>query len=235
MILTAWLCLGCTSSGQGKNWSSYLPLGVIAVVSNSNIYWEDEEPSSSARPSKRATPEKTKVSSAQELISDAEAILQQSFIDAGISDLISRDQILEAQTYKSAPISRFWKGKGYVTADGYLPVNYRDKKFAADIAQEAGVQGGVYLLFDFSRAMASGIGKSGHFRVQVNMQVIIVDSQGVIRYRKNRFISSEDRIPVSFRAYNQEEMMDVFRTVIANACYLFIQDFAASNFLELEY
>jgi hypothetical protein len=236
VVTTAWVCLGCNSLNiwKEKDLTPNLPLGVIVVASNANIYWEDEDPSTGVQPGKKDTPEKTKTSSANELINDAEAILQQSFIDAGISALVSKDQITESQAYGNARLNRAWNNKSTVLADDYRPVNYRDKDFAAALAKETGVQGGIYILFDFSKVMASGIGKSGHFRVQVNMQVTIVDSEGRIQYRKSRPITSEDRIPVSFRSYNQEEMMDVFRTVIANSCYLFIQEFAVVNGLDLK-
>jgi hypothetical protein len=234
-LITMGFCAGCAGFGyqQGMDLSSHLPLGVVTVLSNYNIYWEDEDPGSSDRPQKDETPERTRISRADTLITDAEAILKQSFSDAGITAVIPKDAIIESQAYKNAKRSLAWDNKRTVLAEGYEPINYRDKNFAADLAEEAGVKAGLYFIFDFSKAMASGIGKSGTFRAQLYMKVVVVDTTGKILYKKDRFVASSERIPVSFRYFNQDELIDLFRSTIANACYLFIQEFAVANNLDV--
>jgi hypothetical protein len=81
--------------------------------------------------------------------------------------------------------------------------------------------------------MASGIGKSGTFRAQVYMQVVVVDAAGKILYKRDRVVTSNDKISVSFRSFNQKELLDQFRSAIATACYLFIQEFAVANDLNV--
>jgi hypothetical protein len=213
---------------------AHLPLGVITVLSNRNIYWDDEDPQSSNRPRKNETPEKTRVSRADSLISDAEAILQQSFVDAGITNVVPKEIIIESQAYKNARRKFLWNNKRTVLAEGYEPINYGDKNFAAALAAEIGVKAGVYFIFDFSKAMASGIGKSGTFRAQVYMRVVVVDAAGKTLYNRDRFVASSNRIPVSARRFNEKELLDIFRSAIANACYLFIQEFAVANNLNVE-
>jgi hypothetical protein len=213
---------------------AHLPLGVVTVLSNYNIYWDDEDPQSSDRPRAGETPEKTRISRADVLISDAEAILQQSFIDAGITDVVSKDVIIKSQAYRDAKRKWLWNNDRTVLAEGYEPINYRDKDFAAALAIETGVRAGIYFIFDFSKAMASGIGKNGTFRAQVYMQVVVVDAAGKTLYNRDRFVASSDRIPVSFRSFNEKELLDIFRSAIANACYLFIQEFAVANNLNVE-
>jgi hypothetical protein len=234
-FIVAGLCAGCASLGYQRetDLSSHLPLGIVTVLSNYNIYWDDEDIGSSNRPKKNETPEKTRVSRADKLILDAEAILQQSFADAGITEVVSKDTIIKSQAYKDAKRRFLWNNKRTVFAEGYEPINYGDKKFAVALAEETGVKAGVYIIFDFSKAMASGIGKSGTFRAQVNMTVIIVDSTGKILYMRDRFVTSADKIQVSFRYFNEAELIDIFRSTIANACYLFIQEFVAANDLEM--
>jgi hypothetical protein len=234
--MIAGLCAGCAGLGYQRetDLSAHLPLGVVTVLSNHNIYWEDEDPGSSDRPDKNESPERTRISRADALISDAEAILQQSFVDAGITAIVPKSAIIESQAYKNARRRMAWNNNRNVLAEGYEPVNYGDKNFAAALAEETGVKAGIYIVFDFSKAMASGIGKSGTFRAQAYMKVVVVDATGKILYKKDRFVTSGDRIAVSFRYFNQEELMDLFRSTIATACYLFIQEFAAANNLDVE-
>jgi hypothetical protein len=234
--ITAGICAGCAGLGYQRetDLSSHLPLGVVTVLSNYNIYWDDEDPGSSDPPEKDETPERTRISRADTLISDAEAILQQSFVDAGITAVVPKSAIIESQAYGNAKRYSAWNNKRTVRAEGYEPINYRDRNFAAALAEETGVRAGLYFIFDFSKAMASGIGKSGAFRAQVYMTVVVVDATGKILYKKNRFVASSDKIPVSSRRFNQDELIDIFRSTIANACYLFIREFAAANNLDVE-
>jgi hypothetical protein len=213
--------------------TAHLPLGVVTVLSNHNIYWDDEDPNASDRPRKGETPEKTRISRADALISDAEAILRQSFADAGITNVVSKDAIIESQAYKNAKRKLLWNNNRTVLAEGYGPINYRDKNFAVALAAETGVKAGVYFIFDFSKAMASGIGKTGTFRAQVYMRVVVVDAAGKTLYNRDRFVASSNRIPVSARSFNEKELLDIFRSAIANACYLFIQEFAVANNLNV--
>jgi hypothetical protein len=234
-LIIAGLCMGCASIRYQRetDLSTHLPLGVVTVLSNYNIYWDDEDPGSSNRLKKDETPEKTRVSRADTLISDAEAILQQSFADAGITAVVPKSAIIESQAYQNAKRKFIWNNKRTVLAEDYAPINYADKNFAVALAEETGVKAGIYFVFDFSKAMASGIGKTGTFRAQVYMKVVVVDATGKILYKRDRFVTSNNRIPVSFRNFNQNELLDLFRSAIANACYLFIQEFAVANDLNV--
>jgi hypothetical protein len=236
LLLTATFCTGCAGLRYQRetDLSAHLPLGVVTVLSNRNIYWDDEDPNASDRPRQNETPEKTRVSRADALISDAEAILQQSFADAGITNVVPKNDIINSQAYKNAKRRFIWNNNRTVLAEGYAPVNYGDKNFAAALAAETGVNAGIYFIFDFSKTMASGIGKTGAFRAQVYMTVVVVDAAGKTLYKRNRFVASSNRIPVSFRSFNEKELLDIFRSAIANACYLFIQEFAVANNLNVE-
>jgi hypothetical protein len=235
MIITAGFCMGCAGLGRQRktDLSSHLPLGIVTVLSNYNIYWDDEDPGSSNRLRKDETPEKTRVSRADTLINDAEAILMQSFADVGITALVPKEEIIESQAYANAKRNRLWNNSKTALAGEYEPINYRDKDFAAALAAETGVKAGIYIVFDFSKSMTSGVGKTGRFRAQMYMKVIVVDETGRILYKRDHFVASDDSIRVSFRAFNQEELLDLFRSTIANACYLFIHEFAPANSLNL--
>jgi hypothetical protein len=230
-IFAAVLCTGCASIGpwKDKNFAFDVPMGIVAVVSNSNIYWNDEDPTSSSRPGKNENPEKTKVSKADVLIDDAEAILRQTFVDLGISNMATKEKITESQAYRNAPLLHAWNNKHTLSAAGYRPVNYKDKNFAAALTAETEIKAGIYISFDFAKEMTSGIGKTGTFQALVTMKAIVVDEKGKIVYNKSRLVISDDKIRVSLRAFNQEEMLDLFRSTLANACYLFLQEFVGTN------
>ncbi|GHV77886.1 hypothetical protein AGMMS49942_27070 [Spirochaetia bacterium] len=234
-VIVLGLCMGCASFGRQKagDLSPHLPVGIVTVVSNYNIYWDDEDPDAAELFKKTKDPEKTRASSADGLINDAEAILRQSLAGAGVTALVSKEQVTGSRAYANAKRKSQWKSKSMVIADGYEPVDYGDKKFAAALAEETGVKAGIYVVFDFSKSMATGIGKTGNFRVQLDMTVIIIDENGQTLYKKNRFVSSDERIRVTLRAFNRNELLDLFRSNIAEACYLFIQEFAALNSLVL--
>jgi hypothetical protein len=236
LLITAGLCMGCAGLRYQRetDMGAHLPLGVVTVLSNYNIYWDDEDPTSSNRPQEDETPEKTRISRADVLIADAEAILWQSFADAGITNVVAKNAIIESKAYKNAKRKFLWNNNRTILAEGYEPINYRDKNFAAALAAETGVKAGVYFIFDFSKAMASGIGKTGTFRAQVYMRVVVVDAAGKTLYNRDRFVASSNRIPVSARSFNEKELLDIFRSAIANACYLFIQEFAVANNLNME-
>jgi hypothetical protein len=235
-FIVAGLCAGCASLGYQRetDLSSHLPLGIITVLSNHNIYWDDEDPGVSDRPRTDETPERTRISRADKLIDDAADILQQSLADAGITEFMPKDTIIKSLVYKDAKRRFLWDNKRMVLAEGYEPIDYKKKDFAMALEEETGIKAGVYVIFDFSKTMASGIGKSGAFRAQVYMTVIIVDSRGKILYRGERFVVSDDKIRVSFRYFNEAELLDIFRSTIANACYLFLQEFAVANNLDME-
>jgi hypothetical protein len=235
LLITAGFCMGCAGLRYQRetDLSAHLPLGVVTVLSNYNIYWDDEDPQSSDRPRKDETPEKTRISRADALIVDAEAILWQSFADAGITNIVPKNAIIESQAYQNAKRKLLWNNDRTVLAEGYAPINYRDKNFAAALATETGVKAGLYFIFDFSKTMASGLGKTGTFRGQVYMRVVVVDAAGKILYNRDRFVASNNRIPVSSRSFNEKELLDIFRSAIANACYLFIQEFAVANNLDM--
>jgi hypothetical protein len=234
-FIVAGLCVGCAGLRYRRetDLSSHLPLGVVTVLSNYNIYWDDEDPGFSGSPRKKETPERTRISRADTLIADAEAILWQSLADAGITEVVPKDTIIESPAYENAKWRFLWNNKRTILARGYRPVNYKDKNFAVALAEETGVEAGVYIVFDFSKTMVSGIGRSGAFRAQVAMTVVIVDARGKILYKRDRFVTGADKIRVSFGYFNQAELIDSLRSAIANACYLFIREFAEANDLDV--
>jgi hypothetical protein len=210
---------GCASLNRAPDLSRNLPFGIISIVSNSDIYWYGEGPLTAKA---AANPEKTKISKADLLINDAEEILWNLFLRVFITAYEGKSRIVGSEAYASGEINRRLDNAGHVIASGYRYINYKDKQFAANLAQERGVQGGIYLTFDFAKKMASGIGKHGTFRAMVDLQVLIVDAEGKLVYRKTWSKVSEDKIPISFGVYNHNDLMGLFKVTIEDIYLEFI-------------
>jgi hypothetical protein len=103
-------------------------------------------------------------------------------------------------------------------------VNYRDKGFPANMAKETGIGAYIFVTFNFTKKMASGFGKNGTFRAQLEMAVAILNQAGKQIYSKTFTLSGYDRISVSGGAYYHEDLIDSFQEIIAEACDQFIAD-----------
>jgi hypothetical protein len=224
-LLFAALATGCASM-QAADLSPYLPFGIVSIVSNNDIYWYGEGQLGTAPSDDLA---KTKYSKADQLINDADDILWNLFLRGFITTYDGEAQITGSDAYADAEIDRRLDNNKHVIASGYRYINFRDKAFAANLARERGVKGSVYISFDFAKQMASGIGKTGSCRALVETQVLIVNEAGKVVYRKTRFRTSEDKIPVSFGSYNHEELMGLFRTVIEDLYLEFLAEFDPNN------
>jgi hypothetical protein len=226
-LLCAALTTGCATT-KVADFSPYLPFGIVSIVSNYDIYWYGEG-QLKAKPAEDLT--KTRHSKADQLINDADEILWNLFLRSFITAYDGEAQVTGSEAYAAAKIDRRFNDKKHTTPSSYRYINYRDKIFAANLAQERGVKGGVYITFDFSKKMATGFGKSGSFRALIEMQVRIVDGEGKVVYRKTRSKTSDDKISVSLGRYNHEDMMDLFRNVIEDLYLEYLAEFDPNNVL----
>jgi hypothetical protein len=220
------LATGCASMKAPDDFAPYLPIGIISIVSNNDIYWYGE-----GSQSKKASdnPEKTKISKADQLINDADEILWDLFLKTFITTYEGKAQTVNSEAYQNAEINRRLDNNRHVIASGYRYINYRDKQFAANLAQERGIKGGVYITFDFSKKMASGLGKHGTFRALAEMQVIIINEEGNVIFRKTWSKTSDEKIPISFGNYDHGELMEVFKVVIEDLYLEYIAAFDTKN------
>jgi hypothetical protein len=220
------LVTGCASMKVPNDFAPYLPFGVISIVSNNDIYWYGEgEQNTKAS----ANPEKTKRSKADQLINDADEILWDLFLRTFITSYEGKAQVVNSEAYQNAVINRRLDNNKHVIASDYRYINYRDKQFAANLARERGVKGGMYITFEFSKKMASGIGKHGSFRALAEMQVMIVNEEGNVIFRKTWSKTSDEKIPITFGNYNHEELMGVFKIVIEDLYLEYIAAFDPKN------
>jgi hypothetical protein len=226
-FLFAALVTGCASM-QEIDLVPYLPFGIVSIVSNNDIYWHGEGQMSTS-PSDDLT--KTKYSKADQLINDANELLWDLFLRSFITTYDGEAQITGSDAYAAAENDRRLDNNKHVIASNYRYINYRDKEFAARLAQERGVKGSVYISFDFAKQMATGIGKTGSFRALAELQVLIVNEEGKVVYRKTRSKNSEEKIPVSLGNYNHEDLMDLFKITIGDLYMEFLAELDPNNVL----
>jgi hypothetical protein len=221
-------CAGCASTGTSRTLAQYDPTAIVMVASNQTIHWIGEEigPGFFDNLFKKKNETDTNVSSADELINRAEAIVQGRLTEAGVINLAPKDQITGSGAYATARIDTQQRKKN-ITADGYQFMYLRDKAFHENIAREIGVQSTMYITFAFTKKLASGFSKSGTVRACVAMDVALVTAADKIVYHKTFEAESDHSIRVSYGYYNHDALMELFDPTITNVCYQFTSEFAA--------
>jgi hypothetical protein len=225
---------GCASSGKGRDFSPYAPMGLAMVASNYDINWVGEvtyKSSGSVSDFVRRTlrlktdTEKVRISSADDLINEADTMLREILTKAEIFRLEDKDRLLNTASYAGVKSVQPPNTPEKVFADAYRFINYRDKNFPGEIARETGIQSILYISFEFNKEMISGIGKSGKCRARVVMTATLVNPAGKIIYNKDIETHSDDKIEVKSGAYSQDELMELFKEPIGEACYRFVWTF----------
>jgi hypothetical protein len=114
---------------------------------------------------------------------------------------------------------------------GYRFINSSDKTFAEKLAAETGINSSMFIEFEFTKAMTSGIGKSGSCRAEVSMRVTMKNALGQTIRLKTYFAVGFENTKVSSGVYSQSELMNLFREAIANVCNVFLDDMAMAGIL----
>jgi hypothetical protein len=218
--------------GKGKDITHYAPVAVVSVVSNYDINWFEEEPTTRSmvgdfvRSALNLRDDKTKViiSKADELINDADTLLRTALAGAGFGEIADKDRVIQADAYGAAGINPHQAGENTITAAGYRPVYYRDRSFPPNLAGEIEVKSCMFVVFNFTKKMISGIGKNGTFRAELAMGITLIDEAGKTIYSRTFNTYSFDKIAVSGGGYYHEELMELFQEAIAEACGQLIMD-----------
>jgi hypothetical protein len=217
--------MGCASLGSGGDLSPYAPVGIIYVASYYDINWHGEEPIVSDEylfdniMSRRRAETATKISKADGLINEADTMLRNILSGAGIAAFAEKDALINSRAYAQAETSERLERTSPVKASGYRLINFRNKAFPGELARETGIKSAMYVTFNFTKVMASGIGKRGTMRAQVAMTTLITDASGKKLYNKTQTLKSADKISVAGGFYDEDELMELFRATISDACY----------------
>jgi len=219
---------GCQSSGKAALRTQKDPIALVSVVSNWDIIWKGEDPINpdNAGPlvkrSLRADPDMALVSNADELITNAEVLIQDNITDAGIITLADKQTVLNSGAYRGAGINKYQINREMVKPGDYAFVDYRDKNFPPALAAETGIQRSMFVEFDFTKSMGTGAGKFGNCRANVDMSVRILDANGKTLYRTTISLQSRDTTKVSNGVYSQSGLMSLFDSAITDAVYEFL-------------
>jgi hypothetical protein len=233
-VIMALLLSSCASSGKSKDFSANAPMGLVTVISNYDINWAGEKTYESAgaltdfvRKALGFERDKAtvRVSNAGLLVNEADSLLRRVIGEAGVFRLEDKDRLVNSVSYAWGGNGKKAKMTGMINAESYKPVTYRDRDFAAKLATETGIQSLLYITFTFNKEMISGFSKTGKCRAKVIMSAMLISPGGKILYRKEINTHSRDKIAVADGAYSEEELMDLFREAVGEACYRFVWDF----------
>jgi len=220
---------GCASSARAIV-EQRDPIALVSVASNWDIPWKGEEATNPnaliiiGSSALRNDPDMTLVSNADSLIDTAETLFRENIDSTNPISLADKETVLSSRAYREARTNEPARNNRS-TPDGYRYVNYRDKAFPAALAGETGVSRVMFVVFDFSKSMYSGLGKNGECRANVDMNVIILDNGGKILYNRTFSSWSSSKIKVSGGVYSQTGLMQLFEEAINEACAMFLESF----------
>ena len=225
--LLPFIAAGCASSAKAV-FAQRDPIALVSVTSNGDINWQGEEstnPNTASPLSNRALrtdEDLTLVTSADELINTAEIIIRDKFSFSQQINLAEKETVLLSRAYRNADQNRYQIYDKDVKPEAYEFIDYRDKNFPPALAAETGIQRCMFVEFDFTKVIARGMGKNGNFRANVEMKVFVLDAEGKTLYSKAVSVKSLDTIKVSYRAYSQTGIIELFESTIDDVCDEFL-------------
>jgi hypothetical protein len=234
--IITFLFFGCASSA--RDFTPHAPLALVSVEANHDINWLGEKTlengyivGKALRATFKVKIDNTKVnvSKADELVNEADSILKNILLESAVFRPEDKNNIINSEAYKSAASKRVSRDPLIITADGYKPLSYRNKNFVSALSRETGIQSALFITFTFNKEMVSGFGKNGKCRARVEMNTTLVNSQGKTIYHRTIESQSSGRIEVRDGFYSSEELMDLFRETIREACYRFVTVYAVQQ------
>jgi hypothetical protein len=224
--------------GKGRDFSSYAPLGLVMVVSNKDVNWVGEQTfetqnnvvSSFVRNTLGLRKDEDLVyyTMADDLVDEADSILRKVITDGRVFRLVDKEQMLASVNTVMAKKKSAKAPAELIAAQGYRYLNYRDKQLAADFAREAQVKSLLYVTFTFNKEMISGFAKTGKARSRVLLDAALVNPAGKVLYHDQIETLSSERIAITTGAYAQDDLIDLVKEAIGEACYRFIWTFSGT-------
>lgn len=214
--------VGCASSGNVKGLSTFSPFGVVSVSSNSEVTWFGEEKKSSGMLGD--TLRIAVKSQNNGLVTKADEILATTLNKASGIRVIDKKTILNSKTYVSSKENMMAKLSDLVQPAGYKFINQKDAAFVAKMAEETGVTGNIYVTFNFTKRIVTGIAKNGSMGAYVTMNVIIMNASGKPVLQKSYYGASDQNIMLIAGVYDPMALLNLFPTAITAACQSFAND-----------
>ena len=230
-LLALSLMLGaasCVSPGRAAVLADFQPIALVSVVSNWDINWHGEEAvnpgfiSAGARRSLHENPDLAIVLNAEELINTAENLVRGIMPLSGLIIFAEPESVFLSAAYSEAPLNRRRMNHPYVVPQAYRLIDPRNRNFPAALAEETGIQRSMFVEFNFTKAMRSGIGRSGQAGANVDMRVLIVDAGGRTLFSRTFTALSRGTIGVSSGMYSRSGLIALLEAAISDACYNFL-------------
>lgn len=222
MIIIILICLFSSCASMQGGLSNYEPAAIVSVTSNRVINWEGEEESVDGIADRfvrntifpNQTANKVTQSTAEELIEEAANIVFDTLTFANIAKIVPPADVLETPAYFQAKENKRADSDDLVKPIAYKFINNADKELAVNLASQEGIRSTMYLDFTFNKSIANGIMKSGSMLAKVILRVTLLDETGKRIYFRSREYWSQNRIQVITSAYDNEELMNLFREAI---------------------
>ena len=233
LLLLPALLAGC-ATGKKALVADRGPIALVSVVSNGDVNWKGEDstdPATAGPVARRALsrdPDMAIMTGAQGLVETAEGIFRGAMAGSGAISLAGKEEVLGSRAYLEARANRYQEAREregeQAKPEGYRYVDYRDKGFAAALLEETGIGRSMYVEYNFTKFMATGAGKIGNMRAQVDMTVMVLDGRGKSLYKRSYGIGSYDRARVTNGVYSQSELVALLESAIMDAAYEFLDD-----------
>jgi hypothetical protein len=225
---------GCVSLSNPGVIRLMSKVALVSVTSNSDVEWAGDDEKSgglgkgllniASNKSKGADEKVAAVlSRADVLVDDAESVLYKGLSSAPSIQLVSKQALFKSVAYSTA---REIAGASMtmLKPEGYLFVASPVKELSAGLDSELGAKGSLFATFEFSKAMKTGIGKSGVMVARATLRVSAVDAKGKMVFSKFYSASSDDTIPVVVGVYDPFKLNDLMKDAVKEVCASFIAD-----------
>jgi hypothetical protein len=225
---------------KGRDFSSHAPLGLVMVISNKDVNWVGEQTFQNQNTivsdfvrntlGLRKDEDLVRFTLADDLVNEADSILRKVITDAGVFRLADKEQtLISVNTVMAAKKKSAKAPSDLIAAQGYRYLYYKDKQLAADFTREAGVKSLLYVTFEFNKQMISGAGKTGKARSRVLLDAALVSPAGKVLYHDQIETFSSENLAVTTGTYAQDELIDLVKEAIGEACYRFIWNFSGTS------
>ena len=223
------ICLGagCASSGKTLLLTQRETIALVSIVANDDINWKGEEsidPNTTiffTNRNLRNDPDKTIISKTDALMESAEMLIRET-LAGSVINLAERRSVLQSKAYLEAQLNKYQINRKQNKPKDFRFIDHRDKNFFSALAAETGIQRTMFVDFNLTKSMKSGVGKFGSCQAEVEAVFIILDVQGKTIIRKKIELGSLSVIDVSGGVYSHSELMSVFESTIIDACYEFL-------------
>jgi hypothetical protein len=225
---------GCVSLSNAGVIRLMSKVALVSVTSNADVEWAGDDEKSGglgkgllniASNKSKATDEKVAavLSRADVLVDEAESVLYKGLANAPSIQFIPKHVLFKSAAYSNAR-EIVGANMTMLKPEGYRFIPAGAKELPAALETELGAKGTLYAALDFSKAMKTGLGRSGVMVARVSMTVSCIDPKGKTVFWKNYRAASDDTIPVVVGVYDPFKLNDLMKEAIKKACSSFIAD-----------